>query len=106
MNSECIAISLIAFALLTVASSARGQGIAANSVVTESEEDRLAQEVDDPTAILTQLKLQDLYMPRNFQTPAQTNQVDLKVVLPLVACNSDIGIALMYHEACMKESFD
>jgi hypothetical protein len=25
---------------------------------------------------------------------------------PLVACNSDIGIALMYHEACMKESFD
>ena len=24
----------------------------------------------------------------------------------LVACNSDIGIALMYHEACMKESFD
>jgi hypothetical protein len=26
--------------------------------------------------------------------------------LVLVACNSDIGIALMYHEACMKESFD
>ena len=24
----------------------------------------------------------------------------------LVVCNSDIGIALMYHEACMKESFD
>jgi transposase-like protein len=23
----------------------------------------------------------------------------------LVACNSDIGIALMYHEACVKESF-
>src|ERR1700682_2006938 len=23
----------------------------------------------------------------------------------LVACNSDIGIALMYHEACMKGSF-
>jgi hypothetical protein len=23
----------------------------------------------------------------------------------LVACNSGIGIALMYHEACMKESF-
>jgi hypothetical protein len=26
--------------------------------------------------------------------------------VPLVACNSGIGIALMYHEACMKESFD
>jgi mRNA-degrading endonuclease RelE of RelBE toxin-antitoxin system len=24
----------------------------------------------------------------------------------LVACNSDIGITLMYHEACMRESFD
>ncbi len=24
----------------------------------------------------------------------------------LVTCNSDIGIALMYHEACLKESFD
>jgi len=23
----------------------------------------------------------------------------------LVACNSDIGIALMYHEACVRESF-
>jgi len=23
----------------------------------------------------------------------------------LVACNSDIGSALMYHEACVKESF-
>jgi hypothetical protein len=23
----------------------------------------------------------------------------------LVACNSDIGIELMYHEACLKESF-
>ena len=23
----------------------------------------------------------------------------------LVACNSDIGIALMYHETCVRESF-
>ena len=28
---------------------------------------RLATEVDDPTAILTQLKFQDLYTPSNFQ---------------------------------------
>jgi replicative superfamily II helicase len=26
--------------------------------------------------------------------------------IELVACNSDIGIAVMYHEACKKESFD
>jgi hypothetical protein len=83
MSARCIAVSLIAFALLTVASSARGHSTAANPVTTESEEDRLAEEVDDPTAILTQLKFQDLYTPRNFQTPAQTNQIDLKVVLPL-----------------------
>jgi hypothetical protein len=85
MSAKCIAVSLIAFALLTVVSSAGGQSLAANPVATESEEDRLAEEVDDPTAILTQLKFQDLYTPRNFQTPAQTNQVDLKVVLPIEA---------------------
>src|ERR1700676_3171394 len=76
-------LSLIALALLTVATGARGQGLAANPVVTETEEDQLAREVDDPTAILAQLKFQDLYTPSNFQTPAQTNQVDLKVVLPI-----------------------
>jgi hypothetical protein len=75
-STSDVAVSLIAFALLTVASSVRAQSLAANSVVSESEEDRLAQEVDDPTAILTQLKFQDLYTPRNFQTPAQTNQID------------------------------
>jgi hypothetical protein len=76
-------LSLVAFALFVTVSSARGQSLAANSANSESEEDLLAREVDDPTAILTQLKLQDLYTPRNFQTPAQTNQVDLKIVLPL-----------------------
>ena len=76
-------LSLIAFVLLTVASNARGQNLAANPVVTESEEDQLAREVDDPTAILTQLKLQDQYTPESFKTPAQTNEVNLKVVLPV-----------------------
>jgi hypothetical protein len=59
-------LSLLAFALLVVTSSARGQSLTANSVVTESEEDQLAREVDDPTAILTQLKFQDVYTPSNF----------------------------------------
>ena len=66
-----------------MAGSARGQGFATNPVVSETEEDQLAREVDDPTAILTQLKFQDLYTPENFKTSAQTNQVDLKVVLPI-----------------------
>ena len=77
--------SLVAFALLMAVSSARGQsqGLAANSANSESEEDLLAREVDDPTAILTQLKLQDLYTPRNFQTTAQTNTVQLRPVIPV-----------------------
>jgi hypothetical protein len=43
----------------------------------------LAREVDDPTAILTQLKPQDQYTPKNFKTSAQTNEINLKVVLPV-----------------------
>src|SRR5258706_14973788 len=49
----------------------------------ESEEDRLATEVEDPTAILTQLQFQDIYTPRNFQTSAQTNTVQLRPVIPV-----------------------
>jgi hypothetical protein len=39
-------LSLITFALLMLASSARGESLAANSVVTESEEDQNAR-IDD-----------------------------------------------------------
>jgi hypothetical protein len=83
MRSKWIAVALCASAFLLVASSARGQGLTANPAPAESEEDWLAREVDDPTAILTQLKLQDQYTPENFKTPAQTNEVNLKVVLPV-----------------------
>jgi hypothetical protein len=50
-------LPLIGLMLLVAVSSARAQSLAANSTNSESEEDRLAREVDDPTAILTQLKL-------------------------------------------------
>ena len=76
-------LPLVALALLLAVGGARGQSIAANSSNTESEEDLLAREVDDPTAILTQLKLQDLYTPRNFQTTAQTNTVQVRPVIPV-----------------------
>jgi hypothetical protein len=77
------ALALIVVVLLMVVSGAQGQSSATNSVSAESEEDQLAREVDDPTAILTQLKFQDLYTPRNFETSAQTNELQLKVVLPI-----------------------
>jgi len=32
-------------------------------------------------------------------------ELELRWNRALVACNSDIGIALMYHEACVRESF-
>jgi hypothetical protein len=83
MRSEWIAVALCASAFLLVAGSARGQGLTASPDPAESEEDWLAREVDDPTAILTQLKLQDQYTPENFNTPAQTNEVNLKLVLPI-----------------------
>ena len=72
-------LSLIALALLTATGITRGQSRAD----IESEEDQLARQVDDPTAILTQLKFQDLYTPRNFQTTAQTNTVQLRPVIPI-----------------------
>jgi len=49
----------------------------------ESEEDQLAEEVDDPTARLAQLKLQDIYTPGNFQTSAQTNTAQLQAPVPI-----------------------
>lgn len=77
------ALALIVVVLLMTVSGAQGQSNATNSVGIESEEDQLAREVDDPTVILTQMKFQDLYTPRNFQTSAQTNELQLKVVLPV-----------------------
>lgn len=75
---------VLAFVLIfAIASGAYGQEAASGSPGMESEEDQLAREVDDPTAILTQVKFQDLYTPRNFQTSAQTNTLQLKAELPV-----------------------
>ena len=63
--------------------SAPAQSVAVTSPDAESEEDRLARQVEDPTAILAQLKLQNLYVPRSFETSAQTNTVQLRPVVPV-----------------------
>ena len=74
----------MAFVLVfAIASGAYGQEAASGSSGMESEEDQLARKVDDPTAILTQLKFQDQYTPRNFLTSAQTNTLQLKAELPV-----------------------
>lgn len=79
---RCIRV-LAFFLVLAIASGTYGQNVAGSSSGLESEEDQLAREVDDPTAILTQLKFQDLYTPRNFQTSAQTNTLQLQAVVPV-----------------------
>ena len=70
--------ALAAFALLTVAASnAWGQSLPA---VRFMEKPKLivGQGSRGPKAILTQLKLQDLFTPSNFQTTAQTNTVQIR----------------------------
>jgi hypothetical protein len=64
---------------------ARDHTITSDSANAESEEDHLAIEVEDPTAILAQLQFQDLYTPRNFQSSAQTNTLQLRPIVPIHA---------------------
>ena len=79
-------ISLCAFVLaIGIACSIRGHTISCESAAAESEEDRLAREVEDPTAILTQLQIQDIYTPGNFQTSAQTNTLQIRPIVPIEA---------------------
>lgn len=79
------ALSLIACAFLMTASNAPAQILAGGWSGAGTEEDRLATEVEDPTAILAQLKLQDLYTPRSFQTTAETNTIQIRPVIPIDA---------------------
>ena len=59
------------------------RSLAAGPTGPEPDEDELATEVEDPTAILTQLQFQDQYTPRNFQTSAQTDTIQLRPVVPI-----------------------
>ena len=65
------------------AGTALAQSVTRNAATAECEENHLADEVEDPTAILTQLQLQNLYTPRNFQTSAQTNTIQFRPVVPI-----------------------
>lgn len=76
-------VAILPFVLIAMTSRARAQNLASGSAGAESEEDRLAREVEDPTAILAQLQFQDLYTPRNFQTSAQTNMIQLRAIVPI-----------------------
>ena len=78
-------LTILILILFAVSGRALSQSLVVGSSAGGSEEDHLAREVDDPTAILMQLQFQDLYTPRNFQSSAQTNTIQLRTVVPIQA---------------------
>ncbi len=54
-----------------------------NDAQTESEEDKLSEEVNDPTAMLTQVRLFEFYTPENFRSSAQTNVALIQPIIPV-----------------------
>jgi len=54
-----------------------------NDAQTESEEDKLSEEVNDPTAMLTQVRFFEFYTPENFRSRAQTNVALIQPIVPI-----------------------
>jgi hypothetical protein len=54
-----------------------------NDAQTELEEDKLSEEVNDPTAMLTQIRLFEFYTPENFRSQAQTNVGLIQPIIPV-----------------------
>lgn len=82
---KCV-VALWTCAILVISvkpTSAQGQSSAANTSALTAEEDELAEEVNDPTAMLTQLRFLDFYTPGNFRTSAQTNAALLQPIIPV-----------------------
>jgi hypothetical protein len=50
---------------------------------TESEEDQPSEDVNDPTAMLTQIRLFEFYTPENFRSQAQTNVALIQPIIPV-----------------------
>jgi hypothetical protein len=75
-------LELIIVASLLAAAGGPGRSSTAAGDAYE-EENELAREVDDPTAILAQLKFEDLYTPQNYSTTAQTNTLQGRPVVPI-----------------------
>jgi hypothetical protein len=76
-------LEIFVFILIAMSGSAVGQNLPVGASAGESEEDHLARTVNDPAAMLMQLQLQDLYAPRNFQTSAQTNTIQSRLIIPI-----------------------
>jgi hypothetical protein len=54
-----------------------------NDPQIELEENKLSEEVNDPTAMLTQFRFFDFYTPENFRSAAQTNIALIQPIIPV-----------------------
>ena len=65
----------------------------------QAEEDKIAQEVVDPTALLAQVRFLDFYTPGNFRTSAQTNAALIQPIIPIAR------LSLMPFEQLIRLTF-
>ena len=81
----CFRILAVSAFLVGLAHRARAAPMSSllNATQTESEEDKLSEEVNDPTAMLTQVRLFEFYTPENFRTSAQTNVALIQPIVPV-----------------------
>ncbi|MGA7869823.1 MAG: hypothetical protein WCA22_02890 [Candidatus Binatus sp.] len=80
---SCAVLSIALFILSAGSSPARAQQTTSASAPDES----LAEKVNDPTASLTQFKIQDIYTPAEFGTNAQPNTLQFR---PLFAVRPEL----------------
>ena len=81
----CFRILAVSVFLVGLADRARAAPMSSllNAAQTESEEDKLSEEVNDPTAMLTQVRLFEFYTPENFRSTAQTNVALIQPIIPI-----------------------
>ena len=80
-----LGILLVSVLLAALAQTGRAAAMSSrlNDAQTELEEDKLSEEVNDPTAMLTQLRLFEFYTPENFRSQAQTNVALVQPIIPI-----------------------
>jgi len=81
----CFRMVAVSVFLVGLAHRARAASMSSllNDAQTESEEDKLSEEVNDPTAMLTQVRLFEFYTPENFRSRAQTNVAIIQPIVPV-----------------------
>jgi hypothetical protein len=72
-----------AVGLLVCEAIVRGPRAEASDGSVDAEENKIAQEVIDPTAILAQVRFLDFYTPGNFRSSAQTNAAIVQPIIPV-----------------------